>query len=392
MRNITVTFDDGSTHVYQNAPDDVTPESIQARAKQDFGKNVTALDGGRNVARTTGATGKWGSGATGVIDLPKKWSAVGADAISNIPSSAANFAGGIVDALSSPIETAKGAWDVGAGGLYNLMPPSVTKFTDRFDYNLPETKRVSETASTVGNMYKNRYGGLENVKENEYVVVMDSDLQDSPNEILRIAEEFKQGFDCIFMRRISRQDGFIKKGAAKVYYKVMSNLSSSSHLDNVGDFYGLSPRAVKSLLQNGERIKYIRGLVSQLGFRTSTIDYDRHARYAGKTNYTITKMFSLAIAGVTGFSITPLLWTVYFAAAGSLISVVLIAYVLWLKLFSDYTIQAGWAFLSVGTLLMSTFALTSLATISLYLGRIVQEVKQRPLFYVDELNERKKHD
>lgn len=234
------------------------------------------------------------------------------------------------------------------------------------------------------------WAGLENVQESEYVVVMDSDLQDSPKEILRIAEKFKQGFDCIFMRRISRQDGIIKKGAAKVYYKVMSNLSSSSHMDNVGDFYGLSPRAAKSLLQNGERIKYIRGLVSQLGFRTSTIDYDRNARYAGKTNYTITKMFSLAIAGVTGFSITPLLWTVYFAAAGSLISVVLIAYVLWLKLFSDYTIQAGWAFLSVGTLLMSTFALTSLATISLYLGRIVQEVKQRPLFYIDELNERKK--
>jgi len=70
MRNITVTFDDGSTHVYQNAPDDVTPESIQARAKQDFGKNVTALDGGRSPARTTGATGKWGAGATGNFEKP----------------------------------------------------------------------------------------------------------------------------------------------------------------------------------------------------------------------------------------------------------------------------------------------------------------------------------
>lgn len=221
---------------------------------------------------------------------------------------------------------------------------------------------------------------------------MDSDLQDSPSEITRIATEFREGFDCIFMRRASREDGFFKKLFAKTYYKLMSSLSSSSHMDNVGDFYGLSPRAVNSLLQNSERIKYIRGLVSQLGFKVTTIEYDRNARYAGKTNYTITKMFSLAIAGVTGFSITPLLWTVYFAAIGSIISVGLILYVLWLKLFSHFEIQPGWAFLSVGTLLMSTFSLTSLATISLYLGRIIQEVKQRPLFYIDEIRERKSHD
>jgi dolichol-phosphate mannosyltransferase len=236
------------------------------------------------------------------------------------------------------------------------------------------------------------WAGLENLKEDEFAVVMDSDLQDSPREIIRIAAEFNEGFDCIFMRRISREDGFVKKSFAQIYYRLMSTLSSSSHMDNVGDFYGLSPRAVNSLLQNSERIKYIRGLVSQLGFKVTTIEYDRKARFAGKTHYTITKMFSLAIAGVTGFSITPLLWTVYFAAIGSLVSVGLILYVLWLKFFSGFEIQPGWAFLSVGTLLMSTFSLTSLATISLYLGRIIQEVKQRPLFYIDEIRERKSND
>ena len=236
------------------------------------------------------------------------------------------------------------------------------------------------------------WAGLENLREQEFVVVMDSDLQDSPNEILKIAEKFEEGFDCIFMRRKSRQDGFVKRNVAKAYYKVMSKLSSSTHMDNVGDFYGLAPRSVKSLLENRERIKYIRGLVSQLGFRTTTIDYDRSARYAGKTNYTITKMFSLALAGVTGFSITPLILTVYLAAIGSATSLLLILCVLWLKLFSDEALQPGWAFLSIGSLLMSTFALTSLATISLYVGRIVQEVKHRPLYYIDELIIRKPNE
>jgi glycosyltransferase involved in cell wall biosynthesis len=236
------------------------------------------------------------------------------------------------------------------------------------------------------------WAGLENLQADEHVVVMDSDLQDSPSEILRIAAKFQDGFDCIFMRRQSRQDGFIKRNVAKIYYRLMSKLSSSTHMDNVGDFYGLSPRSVNSLLRNSERIKYIRGLVSQLGYKTTTIEYDRNARYAGKTNYTITKMFSLALAGVTGFSITPLILTVYLAAIGSLSSVVLILYVLYLKIFSSEVLQPGWAFLSIGSLLMSSFALTSLATISLYVGRIVQEVKHRPLFYIDELVIRKPNE
>jgi glycosyltransferase involved in cell wall biosynthesis len=236
------------------------------------------------------------------------------------------------------------------------------------------------------------WAGLENLMHDEFAVVMDSDLQDSPNEILNIAVKFQDGFDCIFMRRKSRKDGFIKRSVAKAYYQIMSRLASSTHMDNVGDFYGLSPRATKSLLQNSERIKYIRGLVSQLGFKSTTIEYDRNARYAGKTNYTITKMFSLALAGVTGFSITPLILTVYLAAIGSASSLLLILYVLWLKLFSSEQLQPGWAFLSIGSLLMSSFALTSLATISLYVGRIVQEVKHRPLFYVDELIIRKPNE
>lgn len=236
------------------------------------------------------------------------------------------------------------------------------------------------------------WAGLTNLHEDEFAVVIDSDLQDSPKEILKIVAKFEEGIDCIFMRRQSRQDRFFKRNIAKAYYRLMSKLSSSAHLDNVGDFYGLSPRSVAALLQNDERIKYIRGLVSQLGFRTTTIEYHRNARFAGKTNYTITKMFSLALAGITGFSIAPLIATVYLAAIGSASSLLLIFYVLWLKIFRSEQLQPGWAFLSIGSLMMSAFALTSLATISLYIGRMVQEVKHRPLFYIDELIIRKPNE
>lgn len=236
------------------------------------------------------------------------------------------------------------------------------------------------------------WAGIENTRPAEYLVVMDSDLQDSPTEILTIVSQFDSGIDCVFMRRRSRQDSFFKRSFARSYYFLMKKLSSGVHMENVGDFYGLSPRAKNALLKNKERVKYIRGLVSQLGYRVSFVEYDRDSRHSGKTNYTVAKMFSLAIAGVTGFSITPLLWTVYFAAIGSILSVSLVGYVLWLKIFGSAILQPGWAFLSVGTLLMSTFTLTSLATISLYLSRIVQEVKQRPLFYIDEIKENFNND
>lgn len=228
------------------------------------------------------------------------------------------------------------------------------------------------------------WAGLSNVPEDEYSIVLDSDLQDPPVLISRILEKFELGFDTVLMKRTSRKDSYIKRLFANMYYRIQTLLSGISIEKNVADFFGLSPRSRSSLLLHKESVKYIRGLIHQIGFPTTIINYAREARAAGKTHYTISKMFSLALAGITGFSVTPLLLVVYFAVFGGVIAAIFSGYVLYLKIYSNVTLQPGWAFLSIMTLSLSALILFSLAVISLYLARIVQEIKQRPIFLIEE--------
>jgi glycosyltransferase involved in cell wall biosynthesis len=228
------------------------------------------------------------------------------------------------------------------------------------------------------------WAGLSAVDDDSYCIVLDSDLQDPPGLIPEILERFESGFDTVLMKRASRKDGVLKRFFASMYYKIQSLLSGTSIEKNVADFFGLSPRARKSLLLHEESVKYIRGLVHHIGYQTTTISYARQARSKGKTHYTISKMFSLALAGITGFSVSPLILVVYFAVFGSLTAIVFSGYVLYLKFYSTASLQPGWAFLSVMTLSLSALILFSLAVISLYLARVVQEIKKRPLFLVEE--------
>lgn len=228
------------------------------------------------------------------------------------------------------------------------------------------------------------WAGLSAVDDDSYCIVLDSDLQDPPGLIPEILERFESGFDTVLMKRASRKDGVLKRFFASMYYKIQSLLSGTSIEKNVADFFGLSPRARKSLLLHEESVKYIRGLVHHIGYQTTTISYARQARSQGKTHYTISKMFSLALAGITGFSVSPLILVVYFAVFGSLTAIVFSGYVLYLKFYSNASLQPGWAFLSVMTLSLSALILFSLAVISLYLARVVQEIKKRPLFLVEE--------
>ena len=228
------------------------------------------------------------------------------------------------------------------------------------------------------------WAGLSSVCPTHYSVVMDSDLQDPPALISRILEKFELGFDTVLMKRTSRKDSFIKRVFANIYYRVQTLLSGISIEKNVADFFGLSPRSRSSLLLHKESVKYIRGLIHQIGFPTAIINYAREARAAGKTHYTISKMFSLALAGITGFSVSPLLLVVYFAVFGGVTAAIFSGYVLYLKIYSNVTLQPGWAFLSIMTLSLSALILFSLAVISLYLARIVQEIKQRPIFLIEE--------
>jgi dolichol-phosphate mannosyltransferase len=234
------------------------------------------------------------------------------------------------------------------------------------------------------------WAGIENSDSESFIVVMDADLQDHPREIFRIVEAFQDGADVVLMRRRTRKDKFWKKQFASAYYRLQSKIIGNRSFRNIGDFYGISPRAKKSLLQYQEEVKYIRGIVAGLGYNQRVIEYDRLDRFAGKTHYSPGKMFTLAVAGITGFSVQPLIWVVYFALGGSAISFIGAIYVVYLKLDSSVNLQPGWAFLSVSLLLLFSLVLISLASISLYLARVVQESKKRPIYLSKQFSDAKR--
>jgi glycosyltransferase involved in cell wall biosynthesis len=226
------------------------------------------------------------------------------------------------------------------------------------------------------------WAGLEKSRDGASVIVMDCDLQDPPSELSRIVHELQRGGEIILMQRESRKDGLVKKMFASIFYFLQNKLANSETVPNVGDFYGLSSQAKNALLLHTESVKYIRGLVSQLGFRVVVLNYDRHQRRAGVSKYSVSKMFSLALASLTGFSIQPLIWVVYSAVVGIVVGLSLSLYVIYLKLFTTTQLSAGWAFASVSTITLSVLTLLSLAVVSLYLGRVLQEIKKRPLYLI----------
>lgn len=223
--------------------------------------------------------------------------------------------------------------------------------------------------------------GLENAPTDSSVIVMDCDLQDPP-ELVKEMIEKSRDYEIVMTRRKSRVDGKLKKITAFLYYRVLKILADGNVIENSGDFYLLSRKAVNALLTHRERVKYLRGLIANLGFRSTTIEFARNARFAGKTHYGFGKMLRLALAGVTGFSIKPLLLISYVAAFVGLLSVVAAIATLIFRLKNPDLFSAGFATSVLVSLALGFFVLLSQAIVGLYLSRVLLEVKNRPLYHV----------
>ncbi len=228
--------------------------------------------------------------------------------------------------------------------------------------------------------------GLENVESNQTVIVMDCDLQDPPELIIDLVNA-SQNSDIVFTQRRTRIDKPLKKLSASIYYKLLGSLSDGNVLHNSGDFYLLSPTARRNLLLHKENVKYIRGLIANLGFNVTTLSYDRDARFAGETHYTFSKMLRLAIAGVTGFSIKPLISVSYIAIISALLTLFGATSIFLLKIFQPSQFSPGIAAIILILLILGSLILICLAVISVYVARITIEVKNRPLYIISKKDE-----
>ncbi|MET3960834.1 glycosyltransferase involved in cell wall biosynthesis [Marmoricola sp. OAE513] len=222
--------------------------------------------------------------------------------------------------------------------------------------------------------------GLDAAGDADAVVVMDTDLQDPPAVSMEMITMWEGGVDVVYAQRRTRKDGVFKRSTAYAFYWVLDRLASIDIPRNVGDFRLMDRRVVTEVNRYREQDRFLRGIVAHVGFRQEALLFDRDARFAGETGYPLRKLFSFAATGIIGFSTTPLKLISRLGFAISGISVLLAAYVLFVRLFRPEDSVPGWAFLGVGMFLLSGLQLIMMGVIGSYLGRVYVETQDRPLY------------
>ena len=216
------------------------------------------------------------------------------------------------------------------------------------------------------------------------VLLIDADLQDPPELLSQMTRQMDQGFDVVYARRRKRaKESRFKLATAGAFYRLLASMSDVAIPADVGDFRLMSRKIVDRLNAMPEQDRFIRGMVAWLGGRQTEVLYDRDPRFAGKTSYTLRKMLKLATSGITSFSTAPLKIAIYLAAAGVVIAIGLMLYIL-IGVIGGHT-APGWASLGLMVSFFSVGQLFCLAIMGSYLGRVFMQVKGRPLYLVDEI-------
>jgi len=199
--------------------------------------------------------------------------------------------------------------------------------------------------------------------------------------ILDFLRKWNEGFEVVYAVRRKREgETAFKLFTAKAFYRLIRRLTRVDIPVDTGDFRLMDRKAVDALLSMTERHRFIRGMVSWVGYRQTGVLYDRASRQFGQTHYPFKRMLKFALDGVTSFSSFPLQIASYMGVAAALLSFLAIFYAVYLKL-TDRTIQ-GWTSLIIVVLFMGGAQLLSLGIIGEYLGRVYDESRRRPLYFI----------
>ncbi|HHV65678.1 MAG TPA: glycosyltransferase family 2 protein [Peptococcaceae bacterium] len=221
------------------------------------------------------------------------------------------------------------------------------------------------------------------------VVIIDADLQDPPELIPQMVKYWEEGYDDVFAKRNSRRgETWFKKSTANIFYKLLQKFSKIPIQENTGDFRLLDRRCVNALKQLRETQRYTKGMFDWIGFNKKEILFDRDPRAAGKTKWNYLKLLDLAIEGITSFTTVPLRLS---SLLGSIISICAFCYMMFIifkTIIYGEPVQ-GYPSLMVIILFLGGIQLLSLGIIGEYIGRIFNETKRRPLYFVDEYNGKK---
>lgn len=227
--------------------------------------------------------------------------------------------------------------------------------------------------------------------DGDAVIIMDSDMQDPPKVSIELIKKWQEGWDVVYAQRRTRRDGVLKRLTAFLFYRLMSRLADIDIPRDTGDFRLIDKRVVATLRRFKEHNRFLRGMVSYVGYRQAAVQFDRDKRHAGATGYPLKKMLRFAADGILSFSSAPLKLISrvgYFISALSFLGVL---YALVAKFLAPETIVPGWAFIVIAICLIGGIQLIMLGVLGGYIGRIYVESQNRPLYIIESVSAPKAH-
>ena len=223
--------------------------------------------------------------------------------------------------------------------------------------------------------------GLDHAK-GEAVILIDADLQDPPELIPELVLRWREGYDVVYATRDNRKgESWLKKQSARLFYRAMERVSTTAVPRDTGDYRLLSRRAVDALTQLRERHRFMKGLFTWIGYRQTSVRYVRDPRFAGHTKWTYWRLWNFALEGFTSFTAAPLKLSTYIGVVAALVSFAYGLFIISRTLLYGREVP-GYASLIVVVLFLGGMQLMALGILGEYVGRTFNEVKQRPLYFV----------
>ena len=224
-----------------------------------------------------------------------------------------------------------------------------------------------------------------NFVQGKCIIVMDADLQDPTELILTMIEKWNQEYQVVYAQRISRQkEGWLKRLTAYLFYRLLRRLAKVDIPVDTGDFCLMDRQVVDILNSMPERNRYVRGLRAWVGFRQTSVLFERNPRFAGDVKYTFGKSLSLAIDGIISFSTVPLRLATYLGIISATIAMIMIVLVLYWRIFAPVSHLIGYTLITISMFFLGSVQLVCIGILGEYIGRIYEEVKGRPLYTLKE--------
>lgn len=284
--------------------------------------------------------------------------------------------------------------------LYSRLTAVLTRITTEFEILLVDDASPDGAWATIielakqdtrvkGISFSRNFGqhyaisaGLDHCR-GEWIVVLDCDLQDQPEEILRLYNKANEGFDIVLGKRSNRQDSFLKKLLSKFFYKALSFLTDSKHDYQIANFGIYNKKVINAIRIMNDSIRYFPTMIHWVGFKSVAIEVIHSERQHEKTGYSFKKLMNLAIDIVLSFSDKPLRLAVKLGLFISLTSVLFAAYNLFRYIYG-LVIVPGWTSIIVSIWFLSGIIIFVLGIIGLYVGKTFEKVKQRPIYIISE--------